>query len=127
MTDFLIRMANTWEFSRCERPHEPVTSKYTETILVEARDNTLTIARLPDRRKAERRIYAIRTVGFERVTTFALLPELPRGVTDDEFFPALGTVVIFEPIASGRRRLRAVGVDWNSGRCRGWIFDAVEA
>ena len=125
--DFLVRMANIWELSTCKKPHAPSTPKRTSMIIFEANGDALTLARLSGLDRAEGRIHAVRTVGLEGVTVFAILSELPVGRVDDGFFPAFSTIVSFEPDASGRRRIRAVGIDWNSSRCRGWIFDAVEA
>lgn len=60
------------------------------------------------------------------VSCEGLLPELPPRVRGGSFFPAIGTVAVFETEEGTKRRLRAVGIDFNSGHCRGWIFDAVE-
>ncbi len=126
MKDFVVRMTNTWKFSACEHPHHPITPSKTETIIVELCRHVLTISTFEGAKQARRRIYATEAVTLDGAMTFTIVANLPHGISDDVFFPAIGTAVAFEPPPSGRRRLRAVGTDWNSGRCHGWIFDAVE-
>jgi hypothetical protein len=72
------------------------------------------------------RIYAQRIIDLPEASIFTILPELPSHVRDGSFFPALGTVAILAACGGEQRRLRAVGTDKNSGRCHGWIFDAIE-
>ena len=81
----------------------------------------------------EARLYARRTLSLAEpeisaqggADCFMILPELPSGGSEEHFFPALGTVVIWRDSAG--LRLRAAGTDKNGGGlCHGWIFDAVE-
>jgi hypothetical protein len=122
MADFSIRMSNRLQFSNCEAPHIPTSKPHEETLIVELRGDLLTITE----RRVGSRIYAQRAIDLQEATIFAILPELPSQVRDGAFFPALGTVAILATRSGEPRRLRAVGTDKNSGRCHGWIFDAVE-
>lgn len=124
MADFSIRMTNRLRFSSCEAPHRPTTKAHEERLAVELRGDLLTITELKNCALGKR-IYAQRTLNLPQATTFVILPELPSRVRDGSFFSALGTVAVFGA-DEGIRRLRAVGIDFNSGNCRGWIFDAVE-
>jgi hypothetical protein len=125
MADFSIRMTNKLRFSSCEAPHKPTTRTYEEHLAVELRGDLLTITELKTCALG-RRIYAQRTLDLPGTSTFVILPELPPRIRDGSFFPALGTVAVFDAENGTGRRLRAVGVNFNSGHCRGWIFDAVE-
>lgn len=127
MLDFSTRMNNRFQFSSCEAPQRPTTKERNETLAVELREDLLTITQVREDGSLGSRIYAQRTLDLAGVTTFVILPELPSRVRDGSFFPALGTAAILAANGGERRRLRAVGTDTNSGRCRGWIFDAVEA
>ncbi len=125
MADFSIRMTNRLRFSSCEAPHKPTTRAYEERLEVELRGDLLTITELKDCALGKR-IYAQRTLDLPGASTFVILPELPSRIRDGSFFPALGTIAVFDTEDGDKRRLRAVGIDDNSGHCRGWIFDAVE-
>jgi hypothetical protein len=126
MADFSIRMTNKLQFSSCDAPHQPTSEAYEERLAVELRGDLLTITELGKQCVARNRIYAQRTLDLPGTSTFVVLPELPSRVRDGSFFPALGTVAVFDAEDGTKRRLRAVGIDFNSGHCRGWIFDAVE-
>jgi hypothetical protein len=127
MADFLVHMSNRFQFSKCERPHKPITAPRAEIIQVELRGDLLTITAEPPNAHRARRIYAQKTLELPDATTFVILAQLPRSLVDAAFFPAMGTIVLFAPTASQARRLRAAGFDTNSRRCHGWIFDAHEA
>jgi hypothetical protein len=126
MDDFSIRMNNRLRFSNCKAPHIPTSKQHDETLAVELRGDLLTITE----RRADggfgSRIYAQRIIDLPEACIFTILPELPSHVRDGSFFPALGTVAILAARGGEQRRLRAVGTDKNSGRCHGWIFDAIE-
>ena len=126
MSDFSIRMTNKLRFSSCDAPHQPTSEAYEEHLAVELRGDLLTITELGKQCVARNRIYAQRTLDLPGTSTFVVLPELPSQVRDGSFFSALGTVAVFDAEDGTKRRLRAVGIDFNSGHCRGWIFDAVE-
>jgi hypothetical protein len=125
-SDFLTRMSNRFRFSRCDTPHLPITEVWEEEITVELRGNILTITANETRLLRSPRIYGLLTLEVARFSIFMIIQQLPAKVTDDAFFPAMGSIVLFEPDVSGKRRLRASGMDKNSGQCRGWIFDASE-
>lgn len=127
MADFSIRMNNKLQFSSCDAPHQPITKVREEILAVELRGDLLTITAVRKGCDLGSRIYAQRTLDLPGVSTFAILPELPSRVRDGSFFPALGTVAIFVADGGAQRRLRAVGTDTNTGRCHGWVFDAVES
>jgi hypothetical protein len=126
MADFAIRMKNQLQFSTCETPHRPITPKHEEVLDVALRGDLLIIAEVRKNNATGKRIYAQRTIELPGVSTFVILPELPSHARDGSFFPALGTVAVFIAKGGTGRRLRAVGMDVNSGHCHGWIFDAVE-
>jgi hypothetical protein len=67
------------------------------------------------------------TLELEGSQVFTILSHLPVHLADDAFFPAVGSLVLFASDSGGVRRLRATGMDRNSGQCRGWMFDAIEA
>lgn len=125
MADFSIRMTNRLRFSSCEAPHLPTTKVHEERLAVELGGDLLTITELRNCALG-RRIYAQRTLNLPGVSTFVILPELPSRIRDGSFFSALGTAAVFDIEDGTRRCLRAVGMDLNSGHCRGWIFDAEE-
>jgi hypothetical protein len=127
MVGFSARMINRLQFSNCDAPWQPITEPRRETLAVELRADFLTLTQLRADGTLGSRIYAQRTVTLPGATTFVIVPQLPSRIRDGSFFPALGTVVLFEAAEGKKRRLRAVGIDVNSGRCRGWIFDASEA
>jgi hypothetical protein len=127
MLGFSVRMINQLQFSNCEAPWQPITEPREELLAVELRDNFLTLTQLHADGTRGSRIYAQRTVDLSSATAFVIVPHLPSWIRDSSFFPALGTVMLFEAADGEKRRLRAVGTDINSGRCRGWIFDAREA
>jgi hypothetical protein len=124
--DFSVRMTNRFQFSSCDAPWLPTTDHRQQTLAVEFRDGLLTITELRPDGSPGNRIYAHHSVELVGAMAFVILPELPSRIRDGSFFPALGTVVIFEGVDGGGHRLRAVGTDINSQRCRGWIFDAWE-
>lgn len=125
MADFSIRMANRLRFSSCEAPHRPTTKVHEERLAVELSGDLLTITELKNCALGKR-IYAQRTLNLPGATTFVILPELPSRIRDGSFFSALGTVAVLDAEDGTGRRLHAVGMDLNSGHCRGWIFDAEE-
>jgi hypothetical protein len=126
MADFSVRMHNQLQFSTCDAPCRPITEKREETLAVALHGDLLTVTAAGSGRGNDSRIYAQRTVSLPGLSTFMILPRLPSRTRDDCFFPALGTVVLLDGGAGGKHRLHAVGIDTNSGRCHGWIFDAVE-
>jgi hypothetical protein len=127
MHDFSIRMNNRLRFSNCKEPHIPTSKQHEETLAVELRGDVLTITERRADGGLGSRIYAQRIIDLPEASIFTILPELPSHVRDGSFFPALGTVAILAACGGEQRRLRAVGTDTNSGRCHGWIFDAIEA
>ena len=124
--NFLTKMSNSVWFSRCECPHKPITEVRTEVITVERRQNILTVAALGANQRRKPKIYSMLTVELSEFLVFAILSHLPTDTVDDAFFPATGSLVLFMS-DTGPRRLRATGMDSNSGQCRGWMFDAIEA
>ena len=126
MLGFSVRMINRLQFSNCDAPWQPITEPRHEVLAVELRADFLTLTQLRADGTFGSRIYAQRTVDLSVAMVFAIVPQLPSRIRDHSFFPALGTIVLFEAVDGERRRLRAVGTDLNSGRCRGWIFDAQE-
>lgn len=126
MADFSIRMKNRLQFSNCEAPHIPTSKPYEETLIVELRGDLLTITEHRADRRLGSRIYAQRAIDLPEASIFTILPELPSDVRDGSFFSALGTVAILAARCGEQHWLRAVGTDKNSGRCHGWIFDAIE-
>lgn len=126
MADFSIRMKNKLQFSSCDAPHQPTTKVQEEILAVELCGDLLTITLVRKGCELGSRIYAQRTLDLPGASKFVILPELPSHIRDGSFFPAYGTVTIFAADGSAQRRLRAVGTDTNTGRCHGWIFDAVE-
>lgn len=125
--EFSIRMINQLQFWDGEAPWQPIANARREVLLVEYRDDHLTITELRGDGGTGSRMYAQRSVSMPNATTFVILPELPSRFRDDSFFPAMGTAVLVTPPGGAPRRLYAAGSDTNSGRCRGWLFDAVEA
>jgi hypothetical protein len=126
MPDFSIRMTNLLRFSSCEAPHKPTTRAHEERLAVDLRGDLLTITELHKDCALGKRIYAQRTVDLPDASIFMILPELPSHVRDGSFFSAIGTVVLRRARRGEKLRLAAVGTDTNSGRCHGWIFDAME-
>jgi hypothetical protein len=126
MADFSIRMNNRLQFSSCDAPHQPTTKVHEETLAVELRGDLLTITAVRKGCELGSRIYAQRTLDIPGISKFVILSELPSHIQDGSFFPAYGSVTISPADGGARRRLRAVGTDTNTGRCHGWIFDAVE-
>ena len=125
MNNFTVLMTNRWSTSACSAPDVPTEPKPDETLVVEREGELLKIAAV----KAEdefiqARIFARLFLERDGTAVFSVLPTLPRGVVDAKFFPATGTAILFEE--GGKRRLKAVGTDTNSGECGGWIFDATE-
>lgn len=119
-------MKNNVRFSRCERPSEAITPIVNEVIIVQREDNIVTITGSFERKSRELRIYAVLCMETEGVVIFTILNKLPDHIADKAFFPAAGTLVMFAADPVGARRLRATGMDHNSGQCRGWIFEARE-
>ena len=72
------------------------------------------------------RLYALKTVTMQGATVFMFLSEPPASVTDDKFFAAKGTAVLYDNAHTGPRVLKACGIDRNNGQCLSWIFNAVE-
>jgi hypothetical protein len=126
MADFLIRMKNRLQFSHCEAPHIPTSKPHEETLVVELRGALLTMTYRRADGGLGSRIYARRAIDLPEASIFMILPELPSHARDGSFFSALGVVAILAASGGEQRRLRAVGTDWNSGQCHGWIFDAIE-
>jgi hypothetical protein len=132
---FSIQMLNDVKLSSCEHPSVPTATGRLELVRVELHDDLLTIADIKgERRNGESRVvesvgarlYARKAIALEGVTAFMFLLEPPRGVTDDKFFAAQGTVMLYGNGHKGPRVLKACGMDRNSGQCIGWIFRAVE-
>ena len=119
-------MKNTVRFSRCDRPSEPITPTVNELIIVQREDNILSITGQLERKSRELRIYSVLSMEADGMMIFTILDRLPERIEDEAFFPAAGTLVMFAADPAGARRLRATGMDHNSGQCRGWIFEAVE-
>jgi hypothetical protein len=129
-------MQNDVMFSNGADPSIATAAGRLELIRVETRGALLTLAdvwgehiELPTGKVIERvgaRLYALRTLDLHGAAAYMLLSQLPAGISDEKFFPAEGTVVLFEHPVSGERSLRACGRDRNSGACLGWIFNAWE-
>jgi hypothetical protein len=126
MADFTIRMKNRLQFSNCEAPHIPTSKPHRETLVVELRGHLLTITHRRAEGSLGSRIYAQRAIDLPEAAIFTILPELSSHVRDLSFFSAHGAVALLRTRSGEQRRLRAVGIDKNSGQCHGWIFDAVE-
>ncbi len=124
MNDFSILMQNRLQFSACHTPDQPTTEPQVERLRVTLRGNLLTIAAAPASGDTGNTLYARRTVALEGAAVFMILPGLPAGTTDPNFFKAIGSVVVFD--SPRPRRLKVVGIDTLTRACRGWIFDAVE-
>jgi hypothetical protein len=132
---FSIRMVNDVKLSNSRRPSVPTAEGCLELLRVELHDDLLTIADVTGHRRkgANRpveahgaRLYALKTVTMSGATAFMFLSHPPAGVTDDKFFPAEGTAVLYDNAHTARRVLKACGIDQNNGRALSWIFDAVE-
>jgi hypothetical protein len=132
---FSIQMLNDVKFSHSGRPSVPTAKGRLELLRVELHDDLLTIANINGERRREddtlvewvgARLYAQRTIAMRGATVFMFLPEPPPGTNDDKFFPADGSVVLYEDEQYGPRVLKACGVDRNSGQSLSWIFHAVE-
>jgi hypothetical protein len=132
---FSIQMLNDVKLSDCRRPSVPTAQGRLELLRVELRGDLLTIADVKGQcRKGKgspveslgARLYGLKTVTMQGATVYMFLSESPAGVTDDKFFPATGTAVLYDNALSGPRVLKACGVDRNNGQSLSWIFNAVE-
>jgi hypothetical protein len=132
---FSVRMLNEVTLTHRDHPSVPTAKGRLELVHVKLRNDLLTISNievLADRgcgqavESAGVQFYAMKTVAMNGATAFMFLKELPLGVSDDKFFPAEGTVVLYEDARKGRRALRACGIDGNGGQSVGWIFHAME-
>jgi hypothetical protein len=132
---FSIQMLNDVKFSRSDCPSVPTAKGRLELLRVELHDDLLTIANVNGERRREddaivewvgARLYAQRTITMRGATVFMFLPEPPAGMSDAKFFPANGSVVLYDDEQCGPRVLKACGVDRNSGQSLSWIFHAVE-
>lgn len=132
---FSMQMLNDVKFSDCRRPSVPTARGRLELLRVELREDLLTMAdikgqcRDDDGRPVEAhgaRLYALRTISMEGAAVFMFLSEPPAGVTDDKFFAAKGTVVLYDNGSNGPRVLKACGIERSNGQCLSWIFDATE-
>jgi hypothetical protein len=126
MREFSVTMINQLRFSSCEAPWRAITRPRKELLAVAYRDDHLTLTALKADGSPDRRIYAQRSVVMPGAMTFLMLSRLPSRMRDSAFFPASGTAIVFAPADDSPRRLSAAGTDVNSGRCHGWLFDAVE-
>jgi hypothetical protein len=133
--DVSMMMRNDVQFSKSTAPSIPVATGRLELIRVELRGDVLTIADIWGSSRDENgvviervgaRLYGIKTVALDGVTTYMLLTKLPTGVADEKFFPAEGTAVLFDDLNTGPRVLKACGFDRNTGQAQGWIFHAME-
>jgi len=132
---FSMQMLNDVKLSKCKRPSVPTARGRLELVRVELHDDLLTIADIKGRcRKGAgspvethgARLYALKTINMQGATVFMFLSEPPAGVTDEKFFAAKGTAVLYDNARSGPRVLKACGIDRNNGQCLSWIFNAVE-
>ena len=132
---FSIHMLNDVKLSDCKRPSVPTARGRLELLRVERRGDLLTIADVKGQCREDgrsptetlgARLYALKTVSMQGATAFMFLSEPPAGVSDDKFFPAKGTAVLYDNAPSGSRVLKACGIDRNNGQCLSWIFHAVE-
>lgn len=132
---FSIQMLNDVKFSDCRRPSVPTANGRLELLRVELAADVLTIADIKGQcrkgcsRQVEdlgARLYALKTVDLAGATAFMFLTEPPADVTDEKFFPATGTAVLYDNDGSGPRVLKACGIDRNNGQSLSWIFRAVE-
>src|SRR5882672_5788062 len=119
MLDFSVRMRNRVQFSDCQAPWRPITGSREDTLAVTLCGDLLTLTAVRPDGILGSRIYAQRTIELTAATAFMILPQLPSRIRDELHFPAQGTVVLFGPDPGEKRRLRAVGLDTNSRRCRG--------
>ena len=131
---FSIHMINDVRLSDCRRPSVPTAEGCLELLRVELRGDLLTIAdvkgqcRKSTGRPVETvgaRLYALKTITMQGATVFMFLSEPPAGVSDDKFFAAKGSAVLYDNAPSARV-LRACGTDRSNGQPLSWIFDAVE-
>ena len=126
--------APTWQFLS-ERKTSPTAEGQLELLRVGINGELLTIATVkgqcrkrngPPVESLGPRLYALKTVTMQDATAFMFLSEPPAGVSDDKFFPAKGTAVLYDNSLSGSRVLKACGIDRNNGQCLSWIIHAVE-
>ena len=132
---FSIQMLNDVKMSDCKRPSVPTAKGRLELLRVELEGDLLTIADVKGQchrgtsnqvESLGARLYALKTVTMQDATVFMFLSEPPAGVSDDKFFAAKGTAVLYDNGSSGPRVLKACGIDRNNGQCLSWIFHAVE-
>jgi hypothetical protein len=130
-----VLMRNDVQFSHISAPSIATAHGRLELIRVQLHQDMITIADVwgVDRDKngqtVERigaRLYGLKTVSLDGVTTYMFMSKLPGGIVDDKFFPAEGTAAFFDDFSNGRRVLKACGFDRNSGQAQGWIFHAME-
>ena len=132
---FSILMLNDVKMSDCRRPSVPTAKGRLELLRVELNGDLLTIADVKGQCRKRKggpveslgaRLYALKTVTMQGASAFMFLSERPAGVTDDKFFAAKGTAVLYDNAHTGPRVLKACGIDRNNGQCLSWIFNAVE-
>ncbi|MER8991612.1 hypothetical protein [Mesorhizobium sp. M0678] len=139
MNNFRTRMANQLSHSRCEDPARPIAPASSETLIVELKDDTLSISDthlfdFPNSKHglfaANNRIHARKVKQDGDDTMFEMLEKIDQ----PDAKPFL--VLAGRPHdcrlsigADGIRRLRAYGTDDGNGRlnCGGWIFDALQS
>jgi hypothetical protein len=128
-----IRMLNEVKLSQCSRPSVPTARGHVELLRVELVGDLLSLAVVMGRKGKGRsdealgvRRYAQKTVDMSDASAFMFLTEPPAGMTDEKFFPATGTAVLYDNDCCGPRVLKACGIDRNNGQCLSWIFRAVE-
>jgi hypothetical protein len=134
-SSFSIQMLNDVKLSDFRRPSVATAKGRLELLRVELCGDLLSIADIKGQRRNGSgcrveshgaRLYALKTVTMTGATVFMFLSEPPVDVTDDKFFAAKGTAVLYDNTLSGPRFLKACGMDWNNGQCLSWIFNAVE-
>ncbi len=132
---FSIRMLNDVRLSDSKRPSVPTAKGRLELLRVELDGDLLTMAEIKGQCRKDAgsrveslgaRLYALKTVTMQGATSFMFLSDPPAGVSDDTFFSAKGTAILYNNGFSGPRFLRACGIDRSNGRCVSWIFSAVE-
>jgi hypothetical protein len=130
---FSIRMLNEVKLSECSRPSVPTGKGHVELLRVDLVDDLLSLSVVMGRKGKGRsdealgvRRYAQKMVDMSGATAFMFLTEPPAGITDEMFFPARGTAVLYDNDDCGPRVLKACGIDRNNGKGLSWIFRAIE-